>query len=110
MLAHLWLVPNPAHHPRGDFGLSPDGLALNLGAEHPGPRYTYSTIALLRAELFGPPWCDIPAGNPQGDAAPLGPLLRRAMDAGRVSAQLYEGRWTDVGTPERLAALNTTAF
>lgn len=109
MLAHLWLVPNPAHHPRGDFGLSPDGLALNLSAEHPGPRYTYSTIALLRAELFGPPWCDIPAGNPQGDAAPLGPLLRRAMDAGRVSAQLYEGRWTDVGTPERLAALNAAA-
>ena len=110
MLAHLWLVPNPAHHPRGDFGLSPDGLALNLGAEHPGPRYTYSTIALLRAELFGPPWCNIAPGNPQGEAAPLGPLLRRAMDAGRVSAQLYEGRWTDVGTPERLAALNTTAF
>ena len=109
MLAHLWLVPNPTHHPRGDFGLSPGGLALNLGAEHPGPRYTYSTIALLRAELFGPPWCNIAPGNPQGEAAPLGPLLRRAMDAGRVSAQMYAGRWTDVGTPERLAALNAAA-
>jgi len=104
-LAHLWLVPNPPHHPRGDFGLSPEGLALNLGAADPGPRYTYSTIALLKAELFGPPWCDIPAGNPQGLAAPLAPLLRRAMDAGRVAASLYTGRWTDVGTPERLAAL-----
>ena len=105
-LAHLWLVPNPEHHPRGDFGLTPDGIALNLPDADPAPRYTYSTIALLRAELFAPPWCDIPAGNPQGVAAPLAPLLRRAMDAGRVGASLYTGRWTDVGTPERLQALN----
>jgi MurNAc alpha-1-phosphate uridylyltransferase len=105
-LAHLWLVPNPAHHPHGDFGLAPNGLALNLPKDDPTPRYTYSTIALLRAQLFAPPWCDIPAGNPQGVAAPLAPLLRRAMDAGRVSASLYTGRWTDVGTPERLQALN----
>ena len=105
-LAHLWLVPNPEHHPRGDFGLSADGIALNLPDADPAPRYTYSTIALLRAALFAPPWCDIPAGNPQGVAAPLAPLLRRAMDAGRVSASLYSGRWTDVGTPQRLQALN----
>jgi len=105
-LAHLWLVPNPPHNPRGDFGLSPEGLALNLPAEHPGPRHTYSTIGLYRAELFTHPWCDIAPGNPQGQAAPLAPLLRRAMDAGRVSASLYTGRWTDVGTPERLAQLN----
>ena len=105
-LAHLWLVPNPPQHPLGDFGLSPEGLALNLTASDPAPRYTYSTLALLRAELFAPPWCDLPAGNPQGLAAPLAPLLRRAMDAGRVSAELHAGRWTDVGTPERLAALN----
>ncbi len=105
-LAHLWLVPNPAHNPRGDFGLSSDGLALNLPADDPAPRYTYSTIALLRAELFAPPWCDIAPGNPLGVKAPLAPLLRCAMDAGRVSASLYGGRWTDVGTPERLAELN----
>ena len=105
-LAHLWLVPNPAHNPRGDFGLSSEGLALNLPADDPAPRYTYSTIALLRAELFAPPWCDIPPGNPLGAKAPLAPLLRRAMEAGRVSASLYTGRWTDVGTPERLAELN----
>ncbi|WP_010464303.1 nucleotidyltransferase family protein [Acidovorax radicis] len=106
-LAHLWLVPNPTHNPRGDFGLSADGLALNLPAADPAPRYTYSTIALLRADLFAAPWCDIPPGNPGGIKAPLAPLLRRAMDNGRVSAQLYTGRWTDVGTPERLAELNT---
>ncbi|ART53244.1 nucleotidyltransferase [Acidovorax carolinensis] len=105
-LAHLWLVPNPAHNPHGDFGLSREGLALNLSADDPAPRYTYSTLALLRAELFAAPWCDIPAGNPGGVKAPLAPLLRRAMDAGRVSAALYTGRWTDVGTPERLAELN----
>ena len=108
-LAHLWLVPNPPHNPRGDFGWSAEGLALNLPPEDAAPRYTYSTMALLRAELFGLPWCDIPPGNPQGVKAPLAPLLRRAMDNGRVSASLYTGRWTDVGTPQRLAELNTTA-
>ena len=106
MLAHLWLVPNPAHNPKGDFGLSDDGLALNLPADHPGPRHTYSTIGLYRREFFEAPHCDIPAGNPQGIAAPLAPLLRAAMDAGRVSAEIWPGDWTDVGTPGRLAALN----
>lgn len=105
-LAHLWLVPNPAHNPKGDFGLSPAGLALNLPPEHPGPRYTYSTIGLYRRALFEPPWCELPAGNPQGVKAALAPLLRQAMDAGRISAELYTGAWTDVGTPQRLAELN----
>ena len=105
-LAHLWLVPNPAHHPRGDFGLSPEGLALNPASGDPGHRYTYSTIGLYRKALFAPPWCDIPAGNPGGLKAPLAPLLRAAMENQRVSAELYEGAWTDVGTPERLLELN----
>ena len=100
-LAHLWLVPNPAHNPRGDFGLQ-DGLACNVAEV----RYTYSTIGLYHRALFAPPWCDIAAGNPQGIKAPLAPLLRAAMDNGRVSAELYRGAWTDVGTPERLHALN----
>lgn len=105
-LAHLWLVPNPEHNARGDFGLSEDGKALDLPAQDPRPRYTYSTIALLKAQLFGLPWLEIPAGNPQGVRAPLAPLLRRAMADGRVGASLYTGRWVDVGTPERLAQLN----
>ncbi|MFT4190821.1 MAG: nucleotidyltransferase family protein [Comamonas sp.] len=104
-LAHLWLVPNPPHHPRGDFGLTPQGLATSWPPEG-GPGYTYSTIGLYRRQLFEAPWCDVEAGNPQGLQAALAPLLRTAMDAGRVSAQLYTGRWTDVGTPERLAQLN----
>ncbi len=117
MLAHLWLVPNPGHNLRGDFGLDlaagralgwpPQiGLALNFPAADPRPRFTYSTIGLYRRALFEPPWCDIPAGNPHGIKAALAPLLRAAMDQGQVSAELYAGDWTDVGTPERLAQLN----
>lgn len=105
-LAHLWLVPNPGHHPRGDFGVDAQALACDWPEGDARPRHTYSTIALLRAELFAAPWCDIPAGNPEGLRAPLAPLLRRAMAAGQVGATLYVGRWTDVGTPERLALLN----
>ena len=104
-LAHLWLAPNPPHNPNGDFGLSADGLALNEAAEG-GARHTFSTYALYRRALFEPPWCDIAPGNPQGIAAPLAPLLRRAIAAGRVSAELYAGDWTDVGTPERLEQLS----
>lgn len=102
-LAHLWLVPNPAHHPQGDFGLSPDALALSAAAE----KFTFSGIALYRRALFTSPWCPIPAGNPGGTVAPLAALLRAAMDNGKVSASLYTDPWTDVGTPERLAQLNT---
>ncbi|MBP8186844.1 MAG: nucleotidyltransferase family protein [Comamonas sp.] len=115
-LAHVWLVPNPEHNPLGDFGLaesapgSGTGRAVNLppadAARDLRPRFTYSTIALLKAELFAAPWCDIAPGNPHGQAAPLAPLLRQAMDAGRCGATLYTGRWTDVGTPQRLAQLN----
>ena len=107
-LAHLWLVPNPAHNPRGDFGLDAGaGLALNLPADDPRPRYTYSTIGLYRRALFERPWCEIPPGNPAGIKAPLAPLLRAAMDQGQVTAELCDGPWTDVGTPQRLAQLNS---
>jgi MurNAc alpha-1-phosphate uridylyltransferase len=101
-LAHLWLVPNPAQHPRGDFGIAADGGALCEAAQ----KYTFSTIALYRAALFAPPLCDIEAGNPRGIKAALAPLLRDAMRSGLVGAELYTGRWADVGTPERLAELN----
>jgi MurNAc alpha-1-phosphate uridylyltransferase len=97
-LAHIYLVPNPAHNPRGDFGLSAQGQALNQATE----RFTYSTVGLYRKALFEA----LPAGNPQGLKAPLAPLLRSAMDNGRITAELWRGPWTDVGTPERLAQLN----
>ena len=103
-LAHLWLVANPAHNLKGDFGLSADGQALNLSADSQQPRYTFSTIALYRKGFFDA----LPFGNPQGIKAALAPLLRSAMDNDQVSAELYTGAWTDVGTPERLAELNRT--
>ena len=106
LLAHIWLVPNPAHNPRGDFGLSADGLALNLPKGASEEKFTYSTIGLYKKAFFAEPRCQIPAGNPQGIKAPLAPLLRTAMDAGQVSAEIWHGDWTDVGTPERLAQLN----
>jgi N-acetyl-alpha-D-muramate 1-phosphate uridylyltransferase len=126
MLAHLWLVPNPAHHPQGDFALDAAPLALGAGegigrcfdpaltpatistpsAGNTLARYTFSGFALYRRELFGAPWCEIASGNPTGIPEKLAPLLRKAMAQARVSAQLYTGRWTDVGTPQRLAELN----
>lgn len=105
-LAHLWLVLNPDHNARGDFGLSREGLALNLPKDAGHAMYTYSTIGLYRKAFFAPPLCSIPAGNLGGIKAPLAPLLRAAMDAGQVSAEIYAGQWTDVGTPERLQLLN----
>ena len=117
-LAHLWLVPNPPHNPSGDFGLSETGRALNLPKLPAGtvlskgdvPRYTFSTIALYKRAFFEANWCDIPAGNPQGIKAPLAAMLRAAMDNGAVTASLFSGAWTDVGTPERLAELNAAPF
>jgi len=93
-LAHLVLVPNPAHNPRGDFTLE-RGHAGNEGS----PRYTYSGLSVLSPALF--------TGIERGAKAPLAPLLRAAAAKGRVSAEFFEGLWCDVGTLERLAWLDT---
>lgn len=90
--AHLLLVPNPPQHPRGDFALHADGRV----ADDAEPRLTYSGIGLLHPRLF--------EGRSEG-AFPLAPLLRNAMAAGAVTGHCHAGRWVDVGTPERLAAL-----
>jgi MurNAc alpha-1-phosphate uridylyltransferase len=123
-LAHIWLVPNPAHNPRGDFGIAFDspnylqvsgenqmppkqseGLALNLPSDSLVARWTFSTVALYKKAFFQSAWCDIPAGNPLGVKAPLAPMLRAAMDNGLVGATLYAQTWSDVGTPERLVEI-----
>ena len=103
-LAHLWLVPNPAHNPGGDFGLSASGQVLNLPKGSAGCDHTFSTMALYKKAFFAD--CGLPPGNPQGVALALAPLLRTAMDRGQVTGEVYAGDWTDVGTPERLAQLN----
>lgn len=91
-LAHLWLVPNPAHNPNGDFHLDAVG---KIHSEHDqAPRYTFSGIGIYRPELF----VNTSAHKP----AKLAPLLRKAMREGRVTGALFEGVWLDVGTPERL--------
>jgi MurNAc alpha-1-phosphate uridylyltransferase len=90
--AHLVLVPNPPQHPSGDFGLE-QGVALPAAAM----QYTFSGIAMYRRGFF--------AGCADG-VRPLKPLLLRSMAATRCSAELYTGLWEDVGTPERLQALN----
>jgi MurNAc alpha-1-phosphate uridylyltransferase len=102
-LAHLWLVPNPAHNPRGDFGLSEEGAGP--ACRRWAPRYTYSTIALLKAELFASPGSMCSRATPKACASRwhcccAAPCRRP------VGASLYTGRWVDVGTPERLAQLN----
>lgn len=88
------LVPNPPHHPKGDFALKDGRIASSGNAAR---MHTYSGIGLYRPDLFK----DIVSGQ----KAPLAPLLRAAMDQGQVSGELHQGVWHDVGTPERLASL-----
>jgi N-acetyl-alpha-D-muramate 1-phosphate uridylyltransferase len=95
---HLWLVPNPAHHPRGDFLLTPDQRVERLPSTGNAIGRTYSTIGLYRPDMVN--------HLPLGEKAALRPCLERAIDAKRLSGQTHDGRWTDVGTPERLAQLN----
>ena len=91
-LAHLVLVDNPPQHPRGDFVLR-DGRVHLCGA----PRLTFAGIGVYRPELV--------AHYPQGRYG-LAPILREAIDFGMVTGEHHRGHWSDVGTPERLAALN----
>lgn len=91
-LAHLVLVPNPEHHPEGDFTLD----AGRVG-NAPSPRYTYAGIAVIAPRLF--------AGVEAGSKAQLAPLLRASAERLQVGGELFEGTWLDVGTVERLAAL-----
>jgi N-acetyl-alpha-D-muramate 1-phosphate uridylyltransferase len=97
LLAHLWLVPNPPFHPRGDFGMGADGFGL---ADDPGPdgkRWTYSNIALMRAELF--------RHISPGQHAQLGPLLYEGMRKRRIAVEPYSGEWHNIGTPLQLEQL-----
>jgi len=98
-LAHLVLVPNPPQHPAGDFCLAAGRVGADpAAAKAKGEACTFSGIGVYRPELFA----DIVPGQP----AKLAPLLRAAMAQDRVSGEYHGGRWTDVGTPARLAELD----
>lgn len=92
-LAHLVLVPNPPQHPNGDFGLSQQGYALAEAAHC----FTFSGIAVYRPEFFSV----VPEGKQK-----LAPYLRQAMQRNKVTAELYQGVWHDIGTVQRLTELS----
>ncbi len=94
MLAHLILIPNPPHNPEGDFALLEGKVVDNR-------EYTFSGIGYYSPKLFA----DVPYGK-----SALAPLLREAIYEGRVTGELYEGEWYDIGTPERLEAINVHLF
>ncbi len=90
VLAHLILIPNPEHNPEGDFALDGQKVIDNR-------QYTFSGIGYYSPKLFA----DVPYGK-----SALAPLLRAAMKEGKVTGELYEGEWLDIGTPQRLEQLN----
>ena len=91
--AHLVLVKNPTHHTTGDFALDSQSQTSSEGT----PKYTYSGIGLYHPIFF--------AKLAQGKSA-LAPLLKNAMQAKRVTGELHNGFWMDIGTIERLEELN----
>jgi MurNAc alpha-1-phosphate uridylyltransferase len=104
-LAHLVLVDNPPHNPEGDFALLEDGSVQAAGEQ----RLTFSGIGLYRPAMFTN-WRSVIGAAAGAELEPprfrLAPLLRAAMRAGEVTGEHHRGTWTDVGTPERLAALD----
>lgn len=100
-MAHLVLVDNPTHHPKGDFSLASDGRVHDRDPDQDDPaeikRLTFAGIGLYHPALFA-------ALNPN-QPAPLAPVLRQAMRGGQVQGEHHTGDWLDVGTPERLSQL-----
>lgn len=91
-VAHLVLVENPQHHARGDFTLNESTIGLEGS-----PRYTFSGISQYQRSFF--------SGLKPGKQA-LAPLLFAAAEKHQVTGELFRGGWTDIGTLERLNALN----
>ncbi len=92
-LAHLVLVDNPPHNPKGDFRLDREGRVRGDG----GPRLTFAGIGLYHPALFE---------GCRPERFPLAPLLLRHMACGKVTGEHHRGRWLDVGTPQRYRHLD----
>lgn len=90
--AHFVLVPNPSFHPRGDFGLR-EGRVTEVD----GASYTYANIGVFAPSFFA---------ECEPGRFPLVPIMRRWIRENRVSGELYEGAWRNVGTPAQLAQLD----
>ncbi|MEO6103276.1 MAG: nucleotidyltransferase family protein, partial [Pseudoxanthomonas sp.] len=102
---HLVLVTNPVHNPRGDFMLDGKGQVHSDGPE----RLTFSGIGVYRAHLLQDWRSTIGDAAGASEDPPrfrLAPLLRAAMARGAVNGSRHDGRWTDVGTPQRLQQLD----
>ena len=95
-LAHLVLVQNPEQHPNGDFTLA-DGKAYTFDQQISGENLTFSGVSVIHPKMF--------AGLEAGKR-PLAPLLKAAMLENKIAASKLTGIWVDVGTPERLNALD----
>ncbi len=87
--AHLVLVPNPEHHKKGDFHIGSQQYLSMTGTQ----RFTFSGIGLYSPEFFK---------TAPKNSTKLAPLLRDAMRENRITGELFEGFWMDIGTPERL--------
>jgi MurNAc alpha-1-phosphate uridylyltransferase len=107
-LAHLVLVPNPAHHPRGDFHLLGDGRVHDRTAEDPedAETLTFSGIGVYRPALMHDALLEAAVGAPIPERFGLAQVLRHAMKTDDVSGEEHDGLWTDVGTALRLATLD----
>lgn len=98
-MAHLVLVPNPEHHPKGDFYCRNHQVSGQQGFAQE-QRYTFSGIACYQPELFH---------NLETGKQALAPVLRAAMAKQQVSGEIYQGIWCDIGTPQRLQEINNQA-
>lgn len=94
--AHLVLVPNPDFHPKGDFAINAQGLLTNDEAQS---KHTFAGISLIKPQFIG----EYPQARRK---FPLVEVLRYGIAQQRISAEIYRGRWSDVGTPERLYNLD----
>ena len=90
---HLVMVPNPPYHPDGDFVLAGDRIE-----ERDGGRLTFGNIGVYDSALF--------RGLSRGVKLRMLPLYREWIARGIVSGERYDGPWTNVGTPDDLAALD----